>query len=289
MLTGMKQIGILIKPGFSEAKPLLQELVPWLKAKGKTPLLDPSAAGLVGESTSYPRHEMAAIADLLVVLGGDGTMLAAARLLEGRPVPILGVNIGGLGFLTEVTPDEIYKALDNVFANAYAVEERLMLRSRIARHGQQVGGASVLNDVVISKGTLTRMVQMEVRINSQFVTSLRGDGLIVSTPTGSTAYSLSAGGPILNPAVHALILTPICPHTLTNRPIVIPQDAVVEVSITSREEGAMATFDGQVGIALRHEDTIAVKASDHYAKLIRFPERTFYEVLRKKLKWGDGA
>ena len=164
-----------------------------------------------------------------------------------------------------------------------------MLRARISRHGQQVGGATVLNDVVVSKGTLTRMVQMEIRINSQFVTGLRGDGLIISTPTGSTAYSLSSGGPILNPAVHAVILTPICPHTLTNRPIVIPQDASVEVFIASREEGAMATFDGQVGISLRHEDIIEVNASDQYAKLIRFPERTFYEVLRQKLKWGDGS
>ncbi|HEY3198055.1 MAG TPA: NAD(+)/NADH kinase [Nitrospirales bacterium] len=285
----MKHIGILIKPGFTEAKTLLQQLVPWLKSRGRIPLLDPLSAELVGEDTSYPKREMAALADLLVVLGGDGTMLAAARLLESRAIPILGVNTGGLGFLTEVTPDEIYKALESVFENAYTVEERLMLRSRITRHGQQVGGASVLNDVVLSKGTLTRMVQMEIRINSQFVTGLRGDGLIISTPTGSTAYSLSSGGPILNPSVHAVILTPICPHTLTNRPIVIPQDARIEIFISSREEGAMATFDGQVGIALRHEDMIEVGASDHYAKLIRFPERTFYEVLRKKLKWGDGT
>jgi len=285
----MKHIGILIKPGFTEAKALLQQLVPWLKSRGQIPLLDPLSAELVGEGTSYPKREMAALADLLVVLGGDGTMLAAARLLEGRATPILGVNTGGLGFLTEVTPDEIYKALDSIFENAYTVEERLMLRSRITRHGQQVGGASVLNDVVLSKGTLTRMVQMEIRINRQFVTGLRGDGLIISTPTGSTAYSLSSGGPILNPAVHAVILTPICPHTLTNRPIVIPQDARIEIFISSREEGAMATFDGQVGISLRHEDMIEVSASDHYANLIRFPERTFYEVLRKKLKWGDGT
>jgi NAD+ kinase len=285
----MKQIAVLIKPGFADAKPLLQELVPWLRKQGKTPLLDPVAAGFVGEPKSCTKQEMAAQADLLIVLGGDGTMLAGARLMENRSAPILGVNIGGLGFLTEVTPEEIYKALENVFNDAYAVEERLMLRSRIMRHGQQVGGASVLNDVVVSKGTLTRMVQMEVRINSQFVTGLRGDGLIIATPTGSTAYSLSSGGPILYPSLHALMLTPICPHTLTNRPIVIPQDVQVEVVVTSREEGAMATFDGQVGIGLRHEDTIEVRASERYAKLIRFPERTFYAVLREKLKWGDGS
>ena len=285
----MKHIGLLIKPGFIEGKALLQELVPWLRSRDKTPLLDPLSAEVVSETRSYTKHEIAALADLLVVLGGDGTMLAAARLSEARLTPILGVNIGGLGFLTEITPDEIYKALDKVFHEAYAVEERLMLRSRITRHGHQVGGASVLNDVVLSKGTLTRMVQMEIRINGQFVTGLRGDGLIISTPTGSTAYSLSSGGPILNPSVHALILTPICPHTLTNRPIVIPQDAHVEVLMTSPEEGAMATFDGQVGIALLHDDLIEVRASEHYARFIRFPERTFYEVLRKKLKWGEGS
>jgi len=285
----MKHIGILIKPGFVDITSLLEDLVPWLRARGKTPLLAPLAAALIGEPTAYPPPEMAALADLLIVLGGDGTMLAGARLLEGRPVPILGVNVGGLGFLTEITPDEIYDALQDIFSDAFQQEERLMLRSRIIRHGQQVGGASVLNDVVLSKGTLTRMVQMQVSINHQLVTSLRGDGLIISTPTGSTAYSLSSGGPILNPSVHALILTPICPHTLTNRPIVIPQDAQVEVVITSKEEGAMATFDGQVGIALHHSDIVEIRAAEHKMKLVRFPDRTFYAVLREKLKWGDGA
>lgn len=216
-------------------------------------------------------------------------MLAGARLMETRSAPILGVNIGGLGFLTEITPEEIFSALEKIFQEDYSVEQRLMLRSWITRHGQQVGSATVLNDVVVSKGTLTRMVQMEIRIDGQFVTGLRGDGLIISTPTGSTAYSLSAGGPILNPSVHALILTPICPHTLTNRPIVIPHNALVEVLVTSREEGAMATFDGQVGIALRHDDLIEARASEHFARFIRFPDRTFYEVLRKKLKWGEGG
>src|SRR5438876_7865702 len=285
----MKRIGIVVKAESPETKALLKELVPWLRARGKDPLLDPATAKLIGETASSLKKDFAALADMLVVLGGDGTMLAAARLVEDRPIPILGVNTGGLGFLTAVTRDEIFKALEQVFANAYAEEHRLMLRSRLVRMGTQVAAASVLNDVALSKGALSHMVQLEISIDGQFVTGLRGDGLIISTPTGSTAYSMAAGGPILNPAVHALILTPICPHTLTNRPIVIPQDAQVEVVITRREEGAMATFDGQVGISLRHEDTIEVSASDHYAKLIRFPECTFYEVLRKKLKWGDGS
>jgi len=283
----MKRIGVLIKPEFSDAKALLAELVRWLRARGKEPLLDSITAGLIGEPTAYSKTDMATLADMLVVLGGDGTMLAAARLVEGRTTPILGVNIGGLGFLTEVTRDELYSALEQVFAQAYVEEERLMLRSRILRLGEQVAMASVLNDVVLSKGALAHMVQLEISINGQFVTSLRGDGLIVSTPTGSTAYSLSSGGPIINPSVHALILTPISPHTLTNRPIVIPQEALVEVHMVSRDEGAMVTFDGQVGIALRHRDTVEVRASDHKTRLIRFPERTYYDVLRKKLKWGE--
>ena len=159
------------------------------------------------------------MADVLVVLGGDGTMLNAARLAEERGIPILGVNMGGLGFLTEVSVDQLYPTLLKVFANEYHLDERLMLKTRIDRHGEHVAQATVLNDVVISKGTLARMIEIQISIEGQFVTRLRGDGLIISTPTGSTAYSLSAGGPIINPAVHALILTPVCPHTLTHRPL----------------------------------------------------------------------
>ena len=258
-----------------------------MRARGKDPLLDPATAKLIGETTSSLKKDLAALADMLVVLGGDGTMLAAARLVEDRPIPILGVNTGGLGFLTAVTRDEIFKALEQVFANAYAEEQRLMLRSRLVRMGTQVAAASVLNDVALSKGALSHMVQLEISIDGQFVTGLRGDGLIISTPTGSTAYSMAAGGPILNPAVHALILTPICPHTLTNRPIVIPQEAHVAVMLVSKDEGAMVTFDGQAGIALQPRDLIEVRASENKTRLIRFADRTYYDMLRKKLKWGE--
>src|SRR5438445_6612162 len=283
----MKRIGILVKAESPDTKVLLKELVPWLRAQGKDPLLDPATAKLVGETASYPKKDLAALADMLVVLGGDGTMLAAARLVEDRPIPILGVNTGGLGFLTAVTRDELFKALEQVFANTYAEEERLMLRSRIVRMGKQVAAAAVLNDVALSKGALSHMVQLEISIDGQFVTGLRGDGLIISTPTGSTAYSMAAGGPILNPAVHALILTPISPHTLTNRPIVIPQEAHVEVVLVSKDEGAMVTFDGQAGITLQPRDLIEVRASEKKTRLIRFADRTYYDMLRNKLKWGE--
>lgn len=282
----MKRIGIIVKSESPDAQALLKELAPWLRAHGKEPMLDPPTAALAGETASYPKKDIATLADMLVVLGGDGTMLAAARLVEDRPIPILGVNAGGLGFLTAVTRDEAFTALEHVFSRAFAEEERLMLRTRVVRRGKEIIAASALNDAVVSKGA-SHMVQLEISINGQFVTRLRGDGLIVSTPTGSTAYSMAAGGPILNPSVHALILTPICPHTLTNRPIVIPQDVLVEVVLVSRDHGATATFDGQVGIALQSGDTVEIRASENKTRLIRFPDRSYYDMLSKKLKWGE--
>jgi len=283
----MKRIGIIVKPESPDAQALLQELAPWLRTQGKDPMLDLPTAALAGETASYSTKDIATLADMLVVLGGDGTMLAAARLVEGRPIPILGVNAGGLGFLTAVTREEAFTALERVFSKSFSEEERLMLRARVIRRGEEVMGASALNDAVISKGALSHMVQLEISINGQFVTRLRGDGLIVSTPTGSTAYSMAAGGPILNPSVHALILTPICPHTLTNRPIVVPQDVRLEVVLVSKDQGAAATFDGQVGIALQPGDTVEIRASNSKTRLIRFPDRSYYNMLSNKLKWGE--
>ncbi|MDH5625674.1 MAG: NAD(+)/NADH kinase, partial [Nitrospira sp.] len=232
--------------------------------------------------------QLAGKADVLLILGGDGTILHAARLAAERSIPILGVNMGGLGFLTEVRLDDLYASLDRVFANDFVLDERLMLQIHVHRHGETVARGIVLNDVVISKGTLARMIELKIAIQGQFVTNLRADGLIVGTPTGSTAYSLSAGGPIINPAVQSLILTPISPHTLTHRPLIVPGNVEIEVTLTSRDDGAMATLDGQVGIAMTQGDTVVIQASEHRTKLIRFPESHYYEVLREKLKWGDG-
>lgn len=284
----MKTIGILTKPKFPDVKHILKDLVAWLRERQKEVVLDGKTAALIGEGTNYQKTQIAALSDMVLVLGGDGTMLNAARLVEERNVPILGVNMGGLGFLTEVSVEHLYPTLEKVFAQDYVLEERLMLRARIHRHGEHMAHATVLNDVVVSKGTLARMIEIQISIDGQFVTNLRGDGLIVSTPTGSTAYSLSAGGPIMTPSVQALILTPICPHTLTHRPLLVPSGVAVEVSLTSKDEGAMATFDGQVGVAITQGDTVTVRASDHRTQLIRFPDRTYYDVLRRKLKWGDG-
>jgi NAD+ kinase len=284
----MKTVGILTKPKFPDVKHILKDLVTWLRERQKEVVLDQKTAALIGEPSTYQKTQIATLADLVLVLGGDGTMLNAARLVEERSVPILGVNMGGLGFLTEISIDYLYQSLEKIFVQDCSFEDRLMLRAHMHRHGEHVAQATVLNDVVVSKGTLARMIEVQIFIDGQFVTSLRGDGLIVSTPTGSTAYSLSAGGPIITPAVQALILTPICPHTLTHRPLLIPSNAALEVTLISKDEGAMTTFDGQVGVAMAQGDTVAISASEHRTRLIRFPERTFYDVLRKKLKWGDG-
>ncbi len=283
----MKSIGILTKPKFPDVKTILKDLVAWLRERKKEPLFDGTTAALIGESATAQKAQIAATADMVLVLGGDGTMLNAARLVAERAVPILGVNMGGLGFLTEVGLEQLYPALEKVLANEYFLDERLMLRASIHRHGEDVARATVLNDVVVSKGTLARMIQIQIAVDGQFVTSLRGDGVIISTPTGSTAYSLSSGGPIMHPSVHALIITPICPHTLTHRPLLIPSNVSVEVTLISRDEGAMTTFDGQVVVSMSQGDTVTIRASDHRTQLIRFPDRTYYEVLRKKLKWGD--
>jgi len=282
-----KSIGILTKPKFPEVKNTLHDVVTWLRTRSIDVVLDTTSAHLLGEQGGSQENQLAGTADVLLVLGGDGTMLNAARLAGERGIPILGVNMGGLGFLTEVRLENLYPSLERVFANDYVLDERLMLRTHVHRHGSTIAQGVVLNDVVISKGTVARMIELKIAIQGRFVTNLRGDGLIVSSPTGSTAYSLSAGGPIIDPAVQSLILTPICPHTLTHRPLIVPGNAEIEVTLASKDAGSMATLDGQVGVAMTQGDTVVIQTSEHRTRLIRFPESNYYDVLREKLKWGD--
>jgi NAD+ kinase len=282
-----KSVGILTKPKLPEDKSTLHDVVTWLRTRSIDVILDTTSASLLGEQGGYQKTQLASKADVLLVLGGDGTMLNAARLAGERSIPILGVNMGGLGFLTEVRLENLYPSLERVFANDFVLDERLMLQTHIHQHGETVAQGVVLNDVVISKGTLARMIELKIAIQGRFVTNLRGDGLIVSSPTGSTAYSLSAGGPIIDPAVQSLILTPISPHTLTHRPLIVPGHAEIEVTLTSKDDGAMATLDGQVGVAITQGDTVVIQTSEHRTRLIRFPESNYYDVLREKLKWGD--
>jgi len=285
----MKKIGIIAKPHHSHAvRKVLDDLIPWLMQRGIDVIMDSDTANTAGQVSPHPKSKVPSLVEMVIVLGGDGTLLSVSRLVEGKDVSILGVNLGGLGFLTEVTVEELFPTLEMIFKNEFVTDNRSMLKAIVHRKGEPVAQSLVLNDVVISKGTLARMIQLEIFINQQYVTAMRGDGLILATPTGSTAYSLSAGGPILNPSVEAMVLTPISPHMLTNRPIVIPNDVRIQVVLKTREEGAAVTFDGQVGFSLRYEDTVEIWTADNKIKLIRSPQRNYYEVLRRKLKWGEG-
>ncbi|MDX1410768.1 MAG: NAD(+)/NADH kinase [Nitrospirales bacterium] len=283
----MNTIGILSKPHLSNIESDLTQLVKWLKDRGKEVLLDLHLGETLPKSESTSRNRIAMEADLLIVLGGDGSMLGAARLVEQRSLPILGVNMGGLGFLTETTIDDLYGSLEKVFAGGYYLDQRLMLQVTIYHQGRRMSEATVLNDVVIGKGHLARMISTQISIDKTFMTNIRGDGLIIATPTGSTAYSLSAGGPILDPSLDVLLINPICPHTLSHRPFLTPSRVSIEVALTSHNK-AVATLDGQIGIEMNPGDTVEICPSEHRAQLIRFPDRSYYDVLRNKLKWGDG-
>ena len=284
-MTLYQTIGILTKPNAPNIRERVDQLHDWLQAHQKTVLLD--SAEVPPSSTSPERLRMAQEADLLIVLGGDGTMLSGARLMEQREIPILGVNMGGLGFLTEINFEGLPAALEKIFSGTFQLDVRLMLRVQLHRAEQIIGTYSALNDVVVSKGHLARMIATTVSVDHAFMTKLRGDGLIVATPTGSTAYSLSANGPILDPGLEALLINPICPHTLSHRPFLASSKVSVSIALTSQEP-AMATIDGQVGTAMLTGDIVEIQASEHRTQLIRFPDRNYFEVLRTKLKWGDG-
>ncbi|MFV1952105.1 MAG: NAD(+)/NADH kinase [Nitrospinota bacterium] len=282
-----KRIGIVVKPHKSKVEEILRGLLDWLKKREIDICLDRETASTIDMKSTCERSSIPSKSDIIIVLGGDGTLLSIARHVGNSNVPILGVNLGGLGFLTEVTLDELYPTLERVIAEDYAIEERMMLNACIRRDGKIATRYMLLNDVVISKGVLARIIDLEVKINGQYVVTYRADGLIVSTPTGSTAYSLSAGGPILYPTMNAIILTPICPFTLTNRPIVVPEDVKVEVRLTTDNEDVQVTLDGQEGFPITYGDAVEIEKGDNTIRLIQSPEKNHYQVLRKKLKWGE--
>lgn len=282
----MKKIGIICKAGRPEPPEILKELLPWLRKKGFETFLDSETAAIL-DMEGHPRSQIPSLVDVIVVLGGDGTMLSVARLVCEKGIPILGVNLGGLGFITEVQRAELYEAMDKILSGECSFEERIMLTAHIHRHGERIAEYTVLNDVVINKGALARIIDLETYINKAYVTTFKADGLIVSTPTGSTAYSLSAGGPILYPTLNSIVLTPICPHTLTNRPIVLPDDVLIEIALKSPSEDVFLTLDGQVGFSLRQNDIVEVKKSPYKTKLLIPYERDYFQILRTKLKWGE--
>lgn len=290
----MNTIGILARPDLKEAGAAIADLVAWLKARGVRACLEEATAGLVGAAGSEgclvaTGRDVAGLADALVVLGGDGTLLAASRLLE-KPIPVLGVNFGSLGFLTEITLAELYPTLSGVLESRYQHEERRLLRAVVHRRGRPDVTADVLNDVVITKAGPSRIIELDVSVGGVFVSSFRADGIIVSSPTGSTAYNLAAGGPILSPTLPAIVITPICPHMLANRPLVVSDEARIEVRLrAAREVDVYAALDGQETFAFADDDSVVVTGSPRRLKLVKAPGRDYYEVLRTKLKWGDAG
>jgi NAD+ kinase len=284
-------VGILARRGLTEAGPALRDLVAWLRARDLAVLLEEDTALLLEDVSGCDTmrgSDLARRADALVVLGGDGTLLGASRLLGERCPPILGVNFGSLGFLTEISLGELYPALESVLTGDYAFDERKLLHAVVHRNGEEQASADVLNDVVVTRAALSRIVELEIAIDGRFVSSFRADGLIVSSTTGSTAYNLAAGGPILHPSLSAVVLTPICPHTLTHRPLVVGDDLAIEVRVCdTREVEVHLSFDGQDGRPLTSEDTVTITRSARRLRLVHAPTRDYFEVLRTKLRWGE--
>lgn len=287
---GIKTVGVVVKPNHKEAWATACEISDWLEKRG---------IGLIGkphEETerfdancdldTVETEKFQSEADLIVVLGGDGTMLSTARLIGDREALVLGINYGSLGYLTEFRIEEMFSALEEILAGNYEIDRRVMLEAEHRRGEELVDKGRVLNDVVINKAALARIIEIEVSLNDLFVNSFRADGLIVATPTGSTAYNLSAGGPIVYPSVNAVVLTPICPFTLTNRPIVIPDTAEINLRLKNESDGVVLTLDGQIGRSMSAGDSVSIRKSPTTFNLVQPPNRNYFDVLRNKLKWG---
>lgn len=282
----IKCVGVVVKPNHREAWETACEISEWLKTRGIVMIGSPHEEDEICPIEKVEPDEFKAKADLIVVLGGDGTMISTARLIGNREVLVLGVNYGSLGYLTEFRIEEMIPALEEIIAGNYEIDCREMLEVEHYRDTERLAKGRVLNDVVINKAVLARIIEIEVSLNDQFVNNFRADGLIVSTPTGSTAYNLSAGGPIVYPSMDAMIITPICPFTLTNRPIVVPGTAEISLRLDNDSDGVVLTLDGQVGHYMQTNDRVRIWKSQLTFNLIQPPNRNYFDVLRNKLKWG---
>jgi NAD+ kinase len=283
-----KTIGIISRPRRAVLAEIVPKLLAWLQERGVSTLIDSETASpLNRRDIGKTRHQIAQEADLLLVLGGDGTLLAAAREAAPHGIPILPINLGGLGFLTSFTLEELYPALEDVLAGCAPISERVLLMAERMHNGNTLTQQRVLNEAVVHKGTLARMIELELYIDEGFVCRYRADGLIVATPTGSTAYTLSAGGPIVHPAVESILITPICPHTLSDRPIVVPDVSKVELRMAEDSDSVFLTLDGQTGVPLQTGDRIRITRAAERLKLIHPLNKTYFEILRNKLKWGE--
>ncbi|MBL8175771.1 MAG: NAD(+)/NADH kinase [Bryobacterales bacterium] len=280
-------VGIVSKPGTSQAQTLVPDLLAWLKDRNITARCDPQTAAYASGVEPVPRELVPQGAQLVIVLGGDGTLLSAARAIAGRDIPLFAVNLGGLGFLTAITTEELFPELERALRGEHRIGRRRMLLCEVIRKGKKVCDYEALNDAVITKAALARMANLDTFVDGHLVCTFKADGLIVSTPTGSTAYSLSAGGPIIYPSVAAFTITPICPHMLTNRPVIVPDTSVIQIVSRDADNSSYLTIDGQVGEPLEQDDTIICKRSEHSISLVRPPTQLFFDVLRAKLKWGE--
>jgi NAD+ kinase len=284
----MACIAIVSKPQKDELSRLLPELIAWLRARGYDPLLDEESARYTSDAPAAPRAELPLHApELVIVLGGDGTLLSVGRIFATTGTPLLSVNLGTLGFLTEVRLSELYATLESWCQDCHMIEHRAMLRTELWRGGQKHSEYDALNDIVVTKGEIARMGDFAVELDGKMVAQFRADGVIVSTPTGSTAYNLAANGPILTPNVDAMVVTPICPHLLTLRPIVVRGDAYLTVRAEGIPNLALLTVDGQRAVELCVDDEIRCHKSPHTVNLVRLKEGGFFEALRTKLSWGE--
>jgi NAD+ kinase len=291
-MSAIKRIGIVLKPHQPDALKTLCELTEWLAQREIELVGGPDIEReRVEHETGCPvreveKEKLAESVDLILVLGGDGTMISTARLIGDQDVPVLGVNFGGLGYLAEFRINELYTALESILAGNYRLDKRVMLHVDLVGSESTIPTSRVLNDVVINKSALARIIEIDVYLNKQYVNSFRADGLIISTPTGSTAYNLSAGGPVIFPSMNAIIITPICPFTLSNRPIVVPDDAVIELQLKTEKEEVSLTLDGQVGFPLKVDDRVVIRKSRTTFNLVQPSNRNYFDVLRDKLRWG---
>ena len=282
----IKTVGIISKPN-SPAGDLLPKLIEWLSARGIILRIDEQTALYAGGAKGMSRQEVPEGCDMVIVLGGDGTLLSAARAIGRREIPLFPVNLGGLGFLTAITVEELYPELERALRSEHRIARRKLMTAEVIRGGEVVASFDALNDAVLTKSEIARMIDLDTYVDEQFVCRYKADGLIIATPTGSTAYSLSAGGPIIFPSVPAICLTPICPHMLTNRPVIVPETSVIRVTSRGPDESVYLTIDGQVGIPIREHDVVVCHSSHHSLLLTRPPRMMFFDVLRQKLKWGE--
>ena len=282
----IKKVGIIANVAKEKSPEYTASLREWLLTRGIDVYLEEGIAAKIGVVPGVEKGKLGSLVDLLVVFGGDGTILRTARLVRDRDVPIVGINLGVFGYLTEVNLDEMFSAMELILAGEFQVEKRMMLDVEINGGAETFREGTVLNDVVINRGNLSRIVELETTVDGRYLTTFKADGLIIATPTGSTAYSLAAGGPIVFPELNSIIINPICPHTLTNRPIILPENAVIRVTLWTPEQGATVTLDGQVSFTVKSGDTITIRKSRYVTTLVSSPHRDYLEILRTKLGWG---